>query len=166
MRWSLSQNCSTRPSKRRAKTGRVGLLQSDGKMGSHTTRTARLSDFSCFSTSSAAEAPRKQPGQVGEKRSTILTFVLARLNSVTNGLSLVRRVSGGCPLGVIADHKKYQHAASTRPTPRNHATYLVFAICDAPSSLQAGWQGSGETRSPVPPQQPPSRKEPGLSCSV
>lgn len=156
----------TRLSERRLKTGRVGLLQSDGKMGSHTTRTAKLSDFSCFNTSSAADAPRRQPGHVGDRRSTILTFVAARLNSVMNGLSLVRRVSGGCPLGVIADHKKYQQPASTRPIPRSHATYFVFAICDAPPSLQGGWQGPEETRSPVPPQPPPSRKEQGLHCSV
>ena len=97
-------------------------------MGSHTTRTARLSDFSCFNTSSAAEAPRKQPGHVGDKRSTILTFVLTRLNSVTNGLLLVRRVSGGCPLGVMAENKKYQAAANTRPNPSVQAKYFVFAI--------------------------------------
>jgi hypothetical protein len=118
----------TRLSERRPKTRRVGLVQSEGKIGSHTTRTAKLPDFSWFNTFSAAEAPRKQPGHVGDKRSTILTFALARLNSVTNGLSLVRRVSGGCPSGVIAENKKYQQAASTRPTPSSHAKYFLFVI--------------------------------------
>lgn len=118
----------------------MGLLQSDGKMGSHTTRTTKLSDFCCFNISSAAEAPRKQPGHVGDKRSTILTFVASRLNSVTNGFSLVRRVSGGWPLGVIAENTKYQAAANTRPRPRSHAKYFVFAIYDAPflASNEAG----------------------------
>jgi hypothetical protein len=48
-------------------------------MGSHTTRTVSLPD-SCLSTSSAAEAPRKQPGHVGDKRRTMRTFDAARLN--------------------------------------------------------------------------------------
>lgn len=76
-------------------TGRVGLLQSEGKMGSQTTRTVKLSDFSCFNTSSAAEAPRKQPGQVGDRRSTILVLSAAWSNWVMNCCSLVRRARGG-----------------------------------------------------------------------
>ena len=112
----------------RAITGRVGLLQSEGKIGSHTTRTVRLSDLSCCNTSSAAEAPRKQPGHVGEKSSTIRALEAARLNWFTNGLSLVRRVSGGCPLGVIADHKKYQARVSRKAKPRSHVHHLAFAI--------------------------------------
>lgn len=164
MRWSLSQNWITRLSEMRAITRRVGLPQSDGRMGSHTTRTASLSDLSCFSTSSAAEAPRKQPGHVGERRSTILASLLARLKSVTNGVSVVSRVSGGWPLGVIAENKKYQQAANTRPRARSQAEYFFFAICDASSSQRVGWQGPEETGSPVPPQQLPSKREKGLSC--
>lgn len=156
----------TRLSEMRPRTGRVGLLQSNGKMGSHTARTTKLSDFCRFNTSSAAEAPRKQPGHVGDKRSTILTFVASRLNSVTNGFSFLRRMSGGWTLGVIAENKKYQAAVNTRPKPRSHAKYFVFAIRDAPFSQQSGWQGPGETRSPVRLQQLLSRREQGLSCSV
>jgi hypothetical protein len=112
----------------RAITGRVGLLQSEGKIGSHTTRIFRLSDFSCLNTSSAAEAPRKQPGHVGDKRSTIRMFEAAPLNWFTNGLSLVRRVSGGCPFGVIADHKKYQARTRAKPRPKSQGSHLIFAI--------------------------------------
>src|SRR5215831_20265814 len=101
----------TRLSGIRAIIGRVGLLQSEGKIGSHTTRMVSLPD-SCFSTSSAAEAPRKQPGHVGDKRTTIRTLDAAWLNWLTNRLLLVRRVSGGCPFGVIGAHKKYQATVS------------------------------------------------------
>src|SRR5215472_17417410 len=118
----------TRLSGIRVITGRVGLLQSDGKIGSHTTRTVNLSDFSCVSISSAAEAPRKQPGQVGDKRSIIRTFEPARLNWLTKGMSVVRRVSGGCPFGVIADHKKYQARTTAKTTPRNQKDRLLCAM--------------------------------------
>src|SRR5215469_5932935 len=118
----------TRLSGIRAITRRVGLLQSDGKIGSHTTRMVNLSDFSCLSTSSAAEAPRKQPGQVGDKRRTIRTFETAWLNWLTNGESVVRRVSGGCPFGVIEDHKKYQAKATTKNTPRSDQNHLLCAM--------------------------------------
>lgn len=76
-------------------TGRVGLPQSEGKMGSQTTSTVSWLVFSCFNTSSAAEAPRKQPGQVGDRRSTILVLLAAWSNWVTNCCSLFRRVRGG-----------------------------------------------------------------------
>jgi hypothetical protein len=49
-------------------------------MGSHTTRTLNLTDFCCFNICSTAEAPRKQPGHVGDKRSTIRVFEAAALN--------------------------------------------------------------------------------------
>src|SRR5215469_6122853 len=118
----------TRLSGIRAMTGRVGLLQSEGKIGSHTTRTVSLPDSS-FSTSSAAAEPRKQPGHVGDKRRTIRTLDAAWLNWLTNRLSLVRRVSGGCPFGVIADHKKYQ-ATVKAASPRSPQSHLFFAIPD------------------------------------
>src|SRR5215469_16546798 len=102
-------------------TGRVGLLQSEGKIGSQSTRTVSFPD-SCFSTSSAAEAPRKQPGHVGDKRRTIRTLDEARLNWLTNRLSLVSRVSGGWPFGVIGNHKTYQARASmTSPRRCSHS---------------------------------------------
>src|SRR5215469_17637438 len=118
----------TRLSGIRAITGRVGLLQSEGRIGSHTTRMVSLPD-ACFSTSSAAEAPRKQPGHVGDKRRTIRTLHAERSNWFTNKSSFVRRVSGGCPFGVMEDHKKYQATPSTAATrsPHNH---LLFAIPD------------------------------------
>src|SRR5262249_43721120 len=116
----------TRRSEMRAMTGRVGLVQSEGKIGSHTTRTVKLSDFSCFNTCSATEAPRRQPGQVGDKRSSSRMFEASALNWPTNGLSLVKRVSGGCPLGVIADHKKYQASVSTTAKPRSHVKHLLL----------------------------------------
>ena len=112
----------------RAMTGRVGLLQSEDKIGSHTTKTVKLLEFSCFNPSSAAEAPRRQPGHVGDRRSTIRAFAAARLNWLTNRLSVVRYASGGCPLGVIGDHKKYQPSVSMKVKPRSHADHLLFAI--------------------------------------
>jgi len=111
----------------RAITRRVGLPQSDGKIGSHTTKTVNLSDFSCFNSSSAAEAPRKQPGQVGDKRSTIRTFEAARLNSLTKGASVLRRVSGGWSFGVTADPKKYQARVTVDTVPRSDQNHL---LCD------------------------------------
>ena len=74
----------TRRSGMRPRIGRVGLLQSDARIGSQTTRTVNLSAFSRFNTSSAAEAPRKHPGQVGDSSSTILEFAEARSNSRLN----------------------------------------------------------------------------------
>src|SRR5215469_6083461 len=118
----------TRLSGMRAITGRVGLLQSEGKIGSEITRTVSLPD-SCFSTSSAAEAPRKQPGHVGDKRRTIRTLDAVLLNWLTNRVSLVRRVSGGWPFGVIADHKRHQATVSTA-SPRSPQSQLFFAIPD------------------------------------
>jgi hypothetical protein len=142
MTWSLSQNCTTLSSGIRARTGRVGLLQSEAKIGSQTTSTVRLPDLSCFNTSSAAEAPRKQPGHVGDKSSTIRALAAAWLNSSTNcpALSALRRVSGGWPLGVLADHKKCQPSASATHTPASNGMYLFFTIptCPESASYQAG----------------------------
>src|SRR5215469_1010143 len=140
----------TRLSAIRAITGRVGLLQSDGKIGSHTTRTVSLPD-SRLSTSSAAEAPRKQPGHVGDNRRTMRTFDTARLNWLRNRLSLVRRVSGGWPLGVIGDHKKYQATVSAA-SPRSPQSHFFFVIPDT-SIRRRGWRpveetGPPESRSP------------------
>src|SRR5215469_3565797 len=118
----------TRASGIRAITGRVGLLQSEDKIGSHTTRMVSLPD-SCFSIFSAAEAPRKQPGHVGDRRRTIRTLGAALLNWLTNGSTFVRRVSGGWPFGVIADHKKYQPTPNTA-SPRSANNPLFFGIRD------------------------------------
>lgn len=70
----MSQNCITLRSGIRARTGRVGLLQSDARIGSQTTRMVRFTDRSCFSSSSIAEAPRKQPGHVGDSKTTKRAF--------------------------------------------------------------------------------------------
>src|SRR5215472_5452214 len=120
----------TRLSRIRAITGRVGPLQSEGKIGSHTTRTLSLFDFSCFKTSSAAEAPRRQPGHVGDKRRTIRALEVLRLNSFTKASPLLRRVSGGWPFGVIAANKKYQASAKMKASPRSPSNDLLFAIRD------------------------------------
>ena len=76
----MSQYCKTLTSEIRARTGRVGLLQSEPKIGSHTTRTVNLTDFSSLSNSSAAEAPRRHPAQVGDNSSTNRVLGAARSN--------------------------------------------------------------------------------------
>ena len=147
-------------------TGRVGLLQSDGKMGSHTTRIVKFPDFCWFSTFSAAEAPRRHPGHVGDNKSTILTSLAVRLNSLTNACALVSRVSGGWPLGVIPDQRKYQAISNATAKPIIHADRLVFITYYAPSNQQSGLQPLEATRSPGPQQQRQSRTAQHLSCSV
>jgi len=130
MTWSLSQNCATLLSGIRASTGRVGLLQSDANIGSQTTSTVSLGEISCFNTSSAAEAPRKQPGHVGDKSRTIRALAAAWLNSFANPRVLpgVRLASGGWPLGVLADHRKYQPNASPTHKAASSGRYLFFTI--------------------------------------
>src|SRR5437879_8383579 len=97
MTWPLSQNCATLASGIRERTGRVGLLQSEASIGSQTTSTVRWGELSCFNTSSAAEAPRKQPGHVGDRSSTILALAAAWLNCYTKSLPMagLKSSSGG-----------------------------------------------------------------------
>jgi hypothetical protein len=133
--WSLSQNCLTLGSEMRARTGRVGLLQSDGNMGSQRTSTRRLDDFSFFSTSSTAEAPRRQPAHVGDNRSTKRAFSAPSLKSVLNcsGLFELRYVSGGWPSGVRADHRKCQPSKRPRTKPTSPSTCFLFTIAPVQS---------------------------------
>jgi hypothetical protein len=113
----------------------VGLLQSDGNMGSQTTSTRRLGDFSFSSTSSTAEAPRRQPGHVGDNRSTKRAFSALLLKSVLNcsGLFELRYASGGWPFGVRADHKKCQPSERPRTKPTSPSTCFLFTIASVQS---------------------------------
>jgi hypothetical protein len=142
MRWSLSQNCSALGSEIRARTGRVGLLQSDASMGSQTTRTVRLTAFSRFSSSSVAEAPRKQPGHVGDSRSTKRALSAAPANWCLNSSMLfaVRYVRVGWLSGVRADHRKCQPSKSAKATATKHSMYFLFAIrtCSRLTSYHTG----------------------------
>jgi hypothetical protein len=62
----------------------LGLDQSVGSMGSHTTRTRTSADRFCFSISSIAEDPRKQYAHVGESSNTMRLRSTAPLNSRLN----------------------------------------------------------------------------------
>src|ERR671934_2344886 len=115
MTCSLSQNCIARLSAMRPRTNRVGLLQSERNIGSQTTKTFNFSDRLACSTRSAAEAPREHAGHVGESSSTMRALSAAPSNACLNWAGLSGRiyVSGGCPLGVRPDHRKYQETNNT-----------------------------------------------------
>lgn len=77
----LSQNCETRESGIRPIVAVEGGAQSVGKTGSHTTNTRKGRPANCFRILSAAEAPCRQTGQVGESKRSTLTLSLEPLNA-------------------------------------------------------------------------------------
>src|SRR5258708_32558598 len=107
----------------RLSTMPLGLYQSVGNIGSHTTRTRTDIEGLWSKMSSIAEDPRKQYAQVGDRSRTNRVRSAEPLNArrKVSRLSEVRDVSGGCPAGVRDDPQKYQNtktattAAATRP---------------------------------------------------
>jgi len=75
----------------------LGLDQSVGSIGSHTTRTRIGSRCVCSSNFSIADAPRKQVAHVGDSSSTSRSSPSALLKSCLNWSRLFRvsDVSGG-----------------------------------------------------------------------
>jgi hypothetical protein len=74
-----------------------------------------------------------------------LTFVPAWLNLACELLLGSQAGERWLVVGNNSDHKKYQPTMNTSAKPRSEARYFVFAIGDAPSSQQSGWQSLEET---------------------
>jgi hypothetical protein len=96
-----SQNCLIRRSESLRMTNVVGGSQSDGSIGSQTARTSTFAIGYFWRTRWTAEAPRRQPGQVGESNKMTRVRSVPALNASRTGSnefvsSLAR---GGCAAG-------------------------------------------------------------------
>jgi hypothetical protein len=121
---------------------RLGLDQSVGSIGSHTTKTRIGDDWLCFSRFSIAEAPRRQVGQVGDNSKTKRTSLVLLLKSRLNWSRLlgVSDVSGGWPGGVPFEPQRYQTIRSAVTIAASQAPYLIRAIDMSSPSNQARYR--------------------------
>lgn len=127
----------------------LGLDQSVGNIGSHTTKTRIRPEGFFFSRSSIAEAPRKQVGQVGDSSSTKRSLSDAALKSLRNfsTFASLREVSGGWPGGVPFEPQRYHPARSARIIATNHSADLLrFCIASYPAIRLAMTCGKRITR--------------------
>lgn len=85
--WCASQYCRTRRSVMRPIAKLAGGAPSDASIGSHTTNTRTFAAGCRERRSSTAEAPRRQPGHVGDKSRMTRTRSEAALNSRLNASS-------------------------------------------------------------------------------
>lgn len=133
-----SQNCRARPSAIRPSVLPLGGLQSVGRIGSQTTRTRTLRFASCASNRSAAEAPRRQPGHVGESSSTSLGTSASPSNAFSNWLkSAPLRVSNGCwPAGTDEGPHKYTASTSTTIAAATKSNALLLISLSLRNGLQ------------------------------
>ena len=136
----------TRKSETRPCTMPLGLDQSVGKIGSHTTSTRTDIEGLCFKMSSIAEDPRKQYGHVGDNSRTNRVRSAESLNArrKASRLSGVKDVSGGCPAGVRDDPQKDQNAktATAAAVKRQH---LVLNPMSQPANRVAMTCGKSTT---------------------
>ncbi len=127
-----SQNWLARLSGILARVLRTGERKSVASMGSHTTSTrSEGSTLRCRSCS-AAEAPRRQVDQVGERRSTSLGPSVDLSKAVSNAakLEFASDIRGSCPFGVEESMRRNATARSSpmRATP----TASCFLITSRP----------------------------------
>lgn len=102
----------------RARVLLLGEVQSVGRIGSHTTRTADFLSARWAMNRSTAEAPRRHIGQVGETKRTRRGKSACESNAALNSVKLTLEsvVSGVCPGGAAEGPQRYT-AASASKTP-------------------------------------------------
>src|SRR6266478_3572384 len=108
----------------------LGERQSVARIGSHTTSTRSFRCGYRAINCSAAEAPRRQVGQVGERSSTTRGPLLSASNAVSNSLTVaaVSVNSGGCPCGTDEGLQRYAATkrSSAATTPAMMAFLFIF----------------------------------------
>jgi hypothetical protein len=110
-----SQNWRARLSGILARALRTGERRSVASIGSHTTSTRSEGSALRRRSCSAAEAPRRQVDQVGERRSTKRGPSANLSKAVSNEakFEFVREMRGSCPLGVEESVRRNATARSS-----------------------------------------------------
>ena len=123
-----SQNCLARRSGMRASALPLGGPQSVNKMGSHTTSSVSLRAGYRARSCAAAEAPRRQPGHVGERSRTRRGAAAPASKAALNSPKLAgeSRASGRWPAG--AEDGPQELRAKSR-------------LRRAPAARDAAWSG-------------------------
>ena len=121
----LSQNCATRGSETRRCTRRLGRNPSVGRIGSHTTKTFKRSEWFFLNTCPIAEAPRKQTGQVGDTSTSRRSSPAAPSNCAVNWATLLPFREVNLP---PEGPQRYQPLSSRSTTTTSRSKFLVFSI--------------------------------------
>lgn len=133
----------------RARTGRVGLLQSDGNIGSQTTKTVRLV-YLPFQDLFGCGAPANTLVTSGTTRAPFgIGGRPVELIFETLGVARLEICECWLPLGLCADQRKRQPSDSVWTKQPSHSMYFFFTIRGSHRvNRLSSWQSLEETALP------------------
>ena len=133
----------------RARALPLGGRQSVGRIGSHTTSTRSLCPGNRAISCSAAEAPRRHVGQVGESSNTRRGPLESASKDSSNSFKFAaaRVNSGRCPCGTEDGPHKYAPASSSNVATIPEMIAFLFIFPNRLTGLQEIQRSAGETKS-------------------